>query len=127
MLALELENFMAAFAEWHGQAAPMLTSVLAKIDHWPVDQFSFKQLRCSVRVAYKRGRNALVHAKKNPTPECFHLFRHEAKQLWYHLRILRPANPVVLKNLIDELDSIADLLGRAHDLSFLGERLQVEH
>src|SRR5438128_6750700 len=32
MLALELENFVAAFAEWHSQAIPMLKSVLDKID-----------------------------------------------------------------------------------------------
>jgi hypothetical protein len=33
----------------------------------------------------------------------------------------------VLKTLSDDLHSIGDLLGRAHDLSFLGERLRREH
>src|SRR6201993_890311 len=37
MLALELENFVAAFAEWHSQAIPMLKNVLDKIENWPVD------------------------------------------------------------------------------------------
>jgi CHAD domain-containing protein len=127
MLALELENFVAAFAEWHSQAIPMLKSVLDKIDNWPVDQFSYKQLRRAVQTAYKRGRNALAEAKKSPSMESFHVFRSEAKQLWYHLRILRPVNPVVLNNLIDELNSLGELLGRAHDLGFLGERLRTEH
>jgi CHAD domain-containing protein len=127
MLALELENFVAAFAEWHSQAIPMLKSVLDKTDNWAVDQFSCKQLRRAVQTAYKRGRNALAEAKKNPSTESFHLFRSEAKQLWYHLRILRPVNPVVLNNLTDELNSLGELLGRAHDLGFLGERLRTEH
>jgi CHAD domain-containing protein len=127
MLALELENFVAAFAEWHSQAIPMLKSVLDKTDNWAVDQFSYKQLRRAVQTAYKRGRNALAEAKKNPSTESFHLFRSEAKQLWYHLRILRPVNPVVLNNLTDELNSLGELLGRAHDLGFLGERLRTEH
>ena len=35
-------------------------------------------------------------------------------------------NPVVLKGLIDELTVLGNLLGRAHDLSFLAERLRVE-
>ncbi len=127
MLALELENFVAAFAEWHRQAIPILRTVLAKVENWPVDQFTYKQLRRAARTAYKRGGKALVEAKKSPSTESFHVFRSEAKQLWYHLRILRLANPVVLDNLIDELNSLGELLGRAHDLGFLGERLRREH
>jgi hypothetical protein len=42
------------------------------------------------------------------------------------LRILRPINQVVLKKLGDELDAVGELLGRAHDLTFLGERLRRE-
>lgn len=127
MLALELENFVVAFAEWHRQAIPMLKSVLDKIENWPVDQFTYKQLRRAVQTAYKRGRNSLAEAKKSPSTESFHVFRTEAKQLWYHLRILRPVNAVVLNNLIDDLNSLGELLGRAHDLGFLGERLRREH
>jgi CHAD domain-containing protein len=63
----------------------------------------------------------------NPSAENFHAFRTRAKTLWYQLRILRPVNPVVLKSLGDDLRSLADLLGRAHDLSFLGARLRNEH
>src|SRR6202030_722179 len=119
ILMLELENFMAAFAEWQTQAVPMLDRVRGEIDNWPIDQFTYTQLQRSVQKTYKRGRNALARAKSTSTAECFHVFRTEAKQLWYQLRILRPANPVVLKNLTDELNALGDLLGRAHDLSFL--------
>ena len=42
------------------------------------------------------------------------------------MRILRPINPVVLKNLSEDLGSLGNLLGRAHDLNFLGERLRME-
>ena len=42
------------------------------------------------------------------------------------MRILRPINPVVLKNLSAELGSLGNLLGRAHDLNFLRERLRTE-
>src|ERR1700731_700184 len=45
MLMLELENFMAAFAEWQTQAVPMLERADANIDCWPLDQFNCKQLR----------------------------------------------------------------------------------
>ncbi len=126
ILMLDLENFVAAFAEWQTQAVPILERVRDEIDTWPVDQFGFTQFQRSVQATYKCGRDALAEAKRAGTAESFHNFRKEAKQLWYQLRILRPVNPVVLKTLTDELGSLGDLLGRAHDLDFLGERMRQE-
>jgi CHAD domain-containing protein len=126
MFVLELENFMAAFAEWQTQALPMLEEARANIDYWPLDQFSCKQLRRAVQRTYKGARKALKSAEATPTTENFHHFRTKAKRLWYELRILRPINPVVLRNLSDDLRSLGRLLGRAHDLSFLGDRLRGE-
>lgn len=126
ILAHELENFVAAFAEWQSQAVPVLERVRGDIDTWPVDQFDLIQIRRSVQGTYKRGRGALAAAKRAGSGEAFHHFRKEAKQLWYQLRILRPVNLVVLKTLTDELGSLGDLLGRAHDLDFLAERLRQE-
>src|SRR5947207_1002354 len=48
----------------------------------------------------------------------------EIRDAVVRLRTLRPINPVVLKNLSDDLRAMANLLGRAHDLSFLGDRLR---
>jgi CHAD domain-containing protein len=126
MFMLELENFMAAFAEWQKQAVPMLKRADEVVDCWPLDQFSYKQLCRAVQGAYKRARRALRDAEADPTAKNFHRFRTKAKTLWYQLRILRPVNPVVLESLSDDLHSLTDLLGRAHDLSFLGERLRRE-
>jgi CHAD domain-containing protein len=126
MLTMELENFMAAFAEWQTQAVPMLERAHANIDGWPLDDFSCRQLRRAVQRTYKNARKALACAEVAPSAENFHRFRTRAKRLWYELRILRPVNPVVLKNLSDDLRSLGNLLGRAHDLSFLGDRLRRE-
>ena len=115
---------MAAFAEWQTQAVPLLGRAHANIDCWPLDQFNCKELRCAVQRTYKGARKALASAEAAPTVENFHQFRTRAKRLWYELRILRPINPVVLKNLTDDLRSLGSLLGRAHDLSFLGDRLR---
>ena len=126
ILAHELENFVAAFAEWQSQAVPILQRVRDDIDTWPVDQFDLIQLRRSIQGTYKRGRDALAAAKRVGSAESFHHFRKEAKQLWYQLRILRPVNLVVLETLSAELGSLGDLLGRAHDLDFLAERMRQE-
>ena len=127
ILILELENFMAAFAEWQTQAVPMLEQAASAVDCWTLGQFNCRELRCAVQASYKQARRALAKATANRTAENFHAFRTKAKTLWYHLRILRPVNPVVLKTLSDDLRSLSDLLGRAHDLSFLGARLRSEH
>jgi CHAD domain-containing protein len=127
MLMLELENFIAAFAEWQAQAVPMLERARANVDCWPLDRFDCQQLRRAVQRSYKSARKALVCAEASPTAKNFHRFRTRAKRLWYDFRILRPVNPVVLKNLADDLDAVGSLLGRAHDLSFLADRLRREN
>lgn len=126
MLKFELENFRAASAEWNTQAVAMLRQAYASTDHWTLAHFNFKQLRCAVQARYRCARRALARAAANPTAENFHVFRTQTKTLWYQIRILRPVNSVVLKNLGDDLDGLGDLLGRAHDLNFLGERLRGE-
>jgi CHAD domain-containing protein len=126
MLMMELENFIAAFAEWQTQAVPMLERARANVDCWPLDHFDCKMLRRAVQRSYKSARKALACAQTSPTSSNFHRFRTRAKRLWYDLRILRPVNPVVLKNLTDDLDALGSLLGRAHDLSFLADRLRRE-
>jgi CHAD domain-containing protein len=124
MLAFELENFMAAFAGWESQAAPMLREALKAIDCWVVDDFEANHLATAVQRSYKCARKALAKAQAHPSAESFHEFRAEAKRLCFHLRILEPVNAMVLKNLTAELGAVGRLLGQAHDLNFLGERLR---
>jgi CHAD domain-containing protein len=125
-LMLELESFMAAFAEWQTQAVPLLLQAREELEDWHVEDFGTRQLRCAIQRAYKTTRLALAEAKASSRAEDFHSLRSKAKQLFYQLRIIQPAKVVVLKNLTDELRGIAELLGRAHDLSFLGDRLRQE-
>src|SRR5438094_3172389 len=59
MLILELENFMAAFAEWQTQAVPLLERAHANIDCSPLDLFHCKQLRSPLQTTYKGDRKAI--------------------------------------------------------------------
>ena len=126
LLLAELEHFMAAFADWQKQVAPQLEKLQEEIDAWPIENLDCKDIRCTTQRAYKAARHALVCAKSKPMPENFHEFRSEAKRLLYQLRILRPINPLVIGALIDDLDSVAEVFGRLHDLNFLGERLRCD-
>ena len=126
MLAFELENFVAAFAGWEKETIPLLDRARDAIQTWPIDNYDTKQLRRAVRFTYKSGRQALAAAKANPCTANFHELRKQVKLLGYQLRILRPLNHVVVRNLSVELDELGELLGRVHDLSFLGDRLREE-
>ncbi len=124
LLLTEFEHFLAAFAGWQKQAEPLLENLRAEIEAWPVDDLNCKSVRCALQRSYKSARDAFEVAQNKPTPEHFHDFRSNAKRLFYQLRILRPVNPLVINALIDELDSLGEVLGRSHDLHFLGERLR---
>jgi len=124
LLAFELDSFLAAFSGWQEEARTNLTRARDRIAQWPLDDLSRKTIRKAAQLSYKRGRQALRRARKKPTPKNFHSFRKEAKQLWYQVRILRPLHPMIFKELADELKTIGQHLGHAHDLAFLAERLR---
>ena len=48
------------------------------------------------------------------------------KRLWYQLRLLTPLNPVVLKKIAADADSLGELLGCDHDYAFLLQRFEDE-
>ena len=126
LLRFELENFLVAFHGWEKQAMPLLERVRDAIEKWAIGDYARKQLRQAVRRTYKRGRNALAVVKAKPSTANFHKLRRQVKLLGYQLRILEPLNRVVVGTVSDELTDLGHLLGRVHDLSFLGDRLRRE-
>ena len=123
LLAFELDSFLAAFSEWPEEARQRLTQALDRIQGWPLDDLSCKQLRKCVQKTYKRGRKALKTAIEKSTTKRLHTFRKRAKELWYQLRILRPLAPSLFVELNDELKTIGRYLGQVHDLAFVDDRL----
>ncbi len=124
LLAFELDSFLAAFSDWQEEARTKLSRARDRIAKWPLEDVTCETLRRATQRSYKRGRHALRTAVKNPTAAEFHNFRKEAKQLWYQLRVLRPLHPVIFKELGNELKTIGQHLGHAHDLAFLAARLK---
>jgi CHAD domain-containing protein len=123
LLAFELDSFLAAFSDWQEEASAKLTRIRDRIVKWPIDDLTHEQICRTVQKSYKRGRKTLKTAIKKPTPKNFHAFRKRAKELWYQLRVLRPAHPAILKELSDDLKSLGQHLGHVHDLAFLRARL----
>ncbi len=123
LLALELESFFAAFADWQKEARAKLTAVRKRMARWHLVHLDCKQIRCAVQNTYKRGREALAVTLATPTADNFHELRKQVKELSFHLRILRPLHPPTFDPLGKELKVLAEHLGEANDLAFLKERL----
>jgi CHAD domain-containing protein len=83
----------------------------------------FDVIRPGLRRAYSRGRKRFAEAAADPTDERLHEWRKRSKDLWYHLRLLRPAWRPVLEPLADQAHELSDRLGDDHDLVVLRERL----
>jgi len=126
LLALELENFIAAYGGWEAQAIPLLERARVAVKKWSIHNYGRPQLHRAVQRTYKRGRKALAIARAHPTAASAHKLRKQVKLLGNQLRIVRPLNPLVLDRLSEELIKLDDLLGRVHDLSFLADRLRGE-
>jgi CHAD domain-containing protein len=101
----------------------------ARVDGWMLPEAEtdpeaqWKLFDGGLRKVYRRGRKAMQQAYDTRHPEDFHEWRKRAKYLRYHLRLLRPAWPRLLKPTRSEVKALADLLGDDHDLTVLREIL----
>lgn len=124
LLAFELDSFLAAFAGWQDEAARRLGRAQHGIAHWHVRKLTRKQVCRMVRKSYRKGRRVLACARKDEDAKKFHGLRKRAKELWYQMRLLRPLQPAVFSEMSRDLRALGEHLGHAHDLCFVGERLQ---
>ena len=126
LLALELENFAAAFSGWEKAAISLLKRARRGNRKRPLARYRRKQLRRAVQRTYRSGRKAVAAVRAEPSTATAHELRKQVKLLGYQLRVLRPLNRLVIGAASDELTQLGHLLGRVHDLSFLADRLRCE-
>ena len=69
--------------------------------------------------SYSRGREIYELVRAKPSPENFHDWRKHVKNLWYYFRMLCPAWLREMRVMKDELESLGEQLGDAHDLVLL--------
>lgn len=93
------------------------------IEAWPLESDSWKLVGPGIDRAYRRGRREMKRAAEDPSGANMHQWRKRAKDLWYHLRILRNARPKALRASLDLADELAAALGDHHDLTALRDDL----
>jgi CHAD domain-containing protein len=91
------------------------------VEGWPLESDGSELVAGGLRRGYRRGRKRFAEAASKPTDEAVHEWRKRAKDLWYHLRLLRDAKPKRIGNETDRAHDLSDLLGDHHDLAVLRE------
>ena len=86
---------------------------------WPLKTDGFEAIEYGLKETYRRGRKALARAKKSPHPLNFHELRKRAKDLWYHIRLIRTLWKGVEHTHEKELKDLESWLGDDHNLVLL--------
>lgn len=107
------------------EVAVKVATLEARIAHWGVGD-TWDSVEPNLGKVYVRGLEAFKEAYMHPSDESFHEWRKGVKDLWYHLRILNPLWPKVMKELAAQASTLADLLGNEHDLAVLSQTLAAE-
>jgi CHAD domain-containing protein len=107
-----------------GQVAEELGAVRSPIDDWTLQRSGWKALEPGLERCYARGRAGLKQARSHPTVENLHDWRKRTKDLWYHLRLLKPLAPGIVGGAAKDVDKLSKLLGDDHDLAVLHEALE---
>jgi CHAD domain-containing protein len=108
-----------------GQVADELAAARSAIEDWTLRRDGWKALEPGLQRSYARGQAALERARRKPTVENLHEWRKRTKDLWYHLRLLKPLAPGIIGGAAKDADKLSKLLGDDHDLAVL--RVTLEH
>ena len=104
------------------RALELLSEARSGIDDWEIPD-GFEPIGGGLAKTYKRGKRALRKARRNPSEPTLHAWRKAVKNLWYQVRLVEAASPVVLVPFVASLDDLAESLGDDHDLAIIIERL----
>src|SRR6056297_4552 len=121
----DLDARLEAFGECMHEARKRVSDWHLPAEDPKQGKRGFELFEDGLEKTYQRGRKAMEIAGEDPSVETFNEWRKRAKYLRYHLRLLRPAWPRLLKRTRSEVKTLGDLLGDDHDLAVLKETLAV--
>ena len=105
-----------------------LRGIVSRVDDWHVDDAGWPALADGLERSYQRGRKTMRQARKDPSSERIHAWRKRSKDVWYHLRLLKPLSPGILGGAAKDAHRLADVLGEVHDLALLDAAIhRLEH
>ncbi len=99
--------------------AAELARARARVDGWPLPREGFAALDGGLRRMYAQGRRRFGRAWTDRTDEELHAWRRRAKDLRYHVELLHPIWPELMRDLETTLHDLTDRLGEDHDFAEL--------
>jgi CHAD domain-containing protein len=110
------------------EMAERLRGMVARVDDWHPGDAGWPAIADGLARSYQRGRKAMRRARKRPSSERMHEWRKRSKDVWYHLRLLKPLSPGILGGAAKDAHRLADALGDVHDLALLDAAIgRLEH
>jgi len=103
------------------RAKKLLRKTNRRIGRLKIKATGWTVLEPGWKEGYELGRKACDLARRDPDPEHLHEWRKRVKQLWYYFRLLGPGRHTVM----EDLQSLGELLGDEHDLFLLQQFVAV--
>jgi CHAD domain-containing protein len=97
----------------------LLKRIPDELDHLKFEAKGWETIAPGLQVAYARGREAYLTARRDPSPDHLHDWRKRVKDLWYQVSVLRPMAAKETDALWCQLKTLSEQLGDDHDLYML--------
>jgi CHAD domain-containing protein len=107
-------------------ASVALKKASRRAKKWPLQTDGYEAIQPGLEDIYRRGRQALARAQKQPTPDNFHQLRKRVKDHWYHTRLLEGLWSEVMEAYEKSLKDLETRLGNDHNLTVLRDRIAAE-
>ncbi len=121
--SLRAGDELEAHPELVEPAIEALAVVRSNVEHWPLESGGFELLAGGIVKVYGRGAKMMAICQNAAIDANLHVWRKRTKYLWYHMQMLRPTEPAVLKPFAKRLKGLSDILGDDHDLAVLTEMI----
>jgi CHAD domain-containing protein len=108
------------------RAERLLRRTDRRVDDLKIKAAGWAAIEPGLKESYRRGREAFLFVRRQPSPENFHDWRKHVKDLWHYFCLLYPAWPVEARTCTDDLELLGGHLGEDHDL-FLLHQFASEH
>lgn len=118
-----LHNAAASGHDQRAAAIGALVSLGDRLEGWPLDHLTVKDLCCAFGKTYRKARKCFHYVLGHRSAETLHSWRKRTKRVWYQSRLLLPLRSTVICEIADGADTLGGYLGDLHDLAFLREQL----